>query len=97
MHSQGSVHVSRHNRKALALQKGKKSNSSGLTADFTLKEADTVFGRPSEWTSPVTDIETGMHISHHSTFMGLTFNLIPLLLRHCLSGCRQLAQSQAAL
>ena len=61
MHSQGSVHVSRHNRKALALQKGKKSNSSGLTADFTLKEADTVFGRPSEWTSPVTDIETGMH------------------------------------
>ncbi|CAL5219904.1 g1831 [Coccomyxa viridis] len=57
--SQGSVHVSRHNRKALALQKGKKSNSSGLTADFTLKEADTVFGRPSEWTSPVTDIETG--------------------------------------
>ena len=63
MHSMGSVHISRHNRKALAVQKGKKANSSGLTADFTLKEADTVFGRPSEWSSPVTDIETGVHSS----------------------------------
>ena len=85
MHSQGSVHVSRHNRKALALQKGKKSNSSGLTADFTLKEADTVFGRPSEWTSPVTDIETGMSAPlqlHGALVQGLPFSLQ----RHRFSG-----------
>lgn len=55
----GTLHVARHNRKALEAQKGKKSNSSGLTADFSLMEADTVFGRPSEWTAPFTDIETG--------------------------------------
>ena len=61
-HSMGSMHISRHNRKALQLQKGKKGNSSGLTTDFTLKEADTVFGRPSEWTSPANDIEAGRHI-----------------------------------
>ena len=53
------MHIARRNRKALAAQKGKKANSSGLTADFSLKEADTVFGRPSEWTSPAADIETG--------------------------------------
>lgn len=61
-HSMGSMHISRQNRKALQLQKGKKGNSSGLTADFTLKEADTVFGRPSEWTSPANDIEAGERI-----------------------------------
>ena len=66
MHSAGSVRVSWHNRKALALQKGKKANSSGLTADFTLKEADTVFGRPSEWTTPVADIETGLRLDHRN-------------------------------
>ena len=60
-----SVHVARRNRKALAAQKGKKANSSGLTADFSLKEADTVFGRPSEWTSPAADIETGCCLGHH--------------------------------
>lgn len=61
------MHIARRNRKALAAQKGKKANSSGLTADFSLKEADTVFGRPSEWTSPAADIETGgCHYYLHS-------------------------------
>ena len=57
--------MARRNRKALAAQKGKKANSSGLTADFSLKEADTVFGRLSEWTSPAADIETGCCLGYH--------------------------------
>ena len=75
MDSQGSVHVSRHNRKALALQKGKKSNSSGLTADFTLKEADTVFGPPLR-------VDLACHryrdryFSHHCSFIVLLFKRI---------------------
>ena len=85
MHSMGSMHVSRHNRKALALQKGKKANSSGLTADFTLKEADTVFGRPSEWSSPVADIETGLRFAHHEVPLLITADYI-ILHRHCCSG-----------
>ena len=63
-HSTVSVHIARHNRKVLAAQKGRKTNSSGLTADFSLKEADTVFGRPSEWTAPPTDIEMGVSPNH---------------------------------
>ena len=83
MHSMGSMHVSRHNRKALALQKGKKSNSSGLTTDFTLKEADTVFGRPSEWTSPVADIETGRHLGHQDSPCTDYHNLVLLQSHRC--------------
>ena len=71
-HSMNSVHVARHNRKALAAQKGRKTNSSGLTADFSLKEADTVFGRPSEWTAPPTDIEMGVSTSHAEKLQLLT-------------------------
>ena len=76
-HSMGSVHIARHNRKVLAAQKGRKTNSSGLTADFSLKEADTVFGRPSEWTAPPTDIEMGV-----STYHAEKFHLFTTCLRH---------------
>ena len=76
------MHIARRNRKALAAQKGKKANSSGLTADFSLKEADTVFGRPSEWTSPAADIETGgCHYHLHS----LKTRPIPAVLGRLLS------------
>lgn len=47
-----------HNRKALGKSTVRSMNSSGLDSNFTMLEADRVFGRPSEWSMPA-DLETG--------------------------------------
>lgn len=45
-----------------------------------------MFGRPSEWTSPVTDIETGLQLGHHDVSVDSCGRLSHLMHRHCYSG-----------
>ncbi len=53
-----SYNGSHHMRGALGKPTNRSMNSSGLDSNFTMMEADRVFGRASEWSMPV-DLETG--------------------------------------
>ena len=53
-----SYNGSHHSRGTLGKPTNRSMNSSGLDSNFTMMEADRVFGRTSEWSTPA-DVETG--------------------------------------
>lgn len=53
-----SYNGSHHSRGTLGKPTNRSMNSSGLDSNFTMMEADRVFGRTSEWSTPA-DLETG--------------------------------------